>query len=287
MPVQEDIGKAYQTYYTHPSPELPRANSLPRRLLAAAKAGYLASKYGYPGSLQARVLGLAFYLDPGRRQALDYSVMYLPARSGGRLLDIGAGSGLTMLFMRELGWLVEGVDFDASAVEAARQAGLLVRLGTLEEQRYPSESFDAIVMAHVVEHVHEPQDLLAECYRLLAPGGRLVVATPNTRSWGHRRYGRAWRGLEPPRHLHLFNPVSLLTLAQRAGFKRAKASTSIRGSHEILLASRYLRKGKPYVMGAPQPRAARAWGRRMQFIEWALTRVNPRLGEEIILIGVK
>src|SRR5206468_4239492 len=136
----------------------------------------------------------------------EFSVFYLPSMRDGRLLEIGVGSGQMLAAMRTHGWQVEGVDLDPAAVRNAQAKGLPVKLGTLEEQNYPDCSFDAIVMSHVIEHVPAPVSFLNECRRVLKPHGRLVLITPNSDSLGHRLYDRNWRGLEPPRHLHIFNP---------------------------------------------------------------------------------
>ena len=128
--------------------------------------------------------------------------------------------------MSKKGWLVEGVDLDSQAVEAARaKYGVNVYNGRLEEINYPSHSFDAVTMNHVIEHIHDPIALLQECHRILKPGGILVVVTPNINSWGHRKFGQNWRDLDPPRHLYLFSQKLLLECASRAGFNDFKTKT--------------------------------------------------------------
>jgi 2-polyprenyl-3-methyl-5-hydroxy-6-metoxy-1,4-benzoquinol methylase len=295
MPLEEEIGKAYASYYTHENyyaPQEPRKHpdSALRRSYASVKESYLASTYGYDRASEAngwRLLGRLLYLLPGRRADLDFSVMYLPYLPSGRLLEVGCGGGDMLKAMSKLGWRVEGVDFDPKAVERARAQGLTVSLGTLEAQAYPDESFDAIAMIHVIEHVHEPLELLRECRRVLKPGGRLLVVTPNAGSWGHRRFKEDWRGLEPPRHLHIFTVPAIDRLMAPLGFKKHLAVTTIRDANNLLIASRSLKRTGRYVMGAPQPGSVRLWGRAVQHLEWALLSVNPHLGEEIALIAEK
>lgn len=79
-----------------------------------------------------------------------------------------------------------------------------VDLGDLLDIGLEAASFDVIVMNHVIEHVYDPVATLVECRRLLAPEGKIIIITPNLKSYGHEIYGEDWRALEPPRHLHLF-----------------------------------------------------------------------------------
>jgi SAM-dependent methyltransferase len=145
-----------------------------------------------------------------------------------------------------MGWSVTGQDVDPAAVAQVAAKGLRALAGPLEGLRLPDESFDAIVMNHVIEHVHNPLELMAECRRLLKPKGPLVSITPNTRSWGAARFGRDWTGLDVPRHLHLYAPLSLGRLALESGFERyriwttpAKASSWALGSLSLAGLNRF------------------------------------------------
>jgi len=135
------------------------------------------------------------------------------------LLDVGCGKGDFMSRMHRQGWVVEGLEVDAQAVEYARSiSGLAVHLGSLETIKFPDNSFDAITSNHVIEHVHDPISLIQECLRVLKPGGRLVLATPNIESFGHRIFERNWTHLDAPRHLQLYTMNTLRECAVRAGF---------------------------------------------------------------------
>jgi ubiquinone/menaquinone biosynthesis C-methylase UbiE len=111
--------------------------------------------------------------------------------------------------MKKRGWEVYGLDFDPRAAEAARSEGLSVQYGKVECQGYPSEFFDAVTLNHVIEHIPDPCKTLKECLRVLKPGGRLIIVTPNGTSLGHLFFGRHWRGIEAPRHLHIFSFESI------------------------------------------------------------------------------
>lgn len=289
MPFEEDIQKAYAIYYTHQalsdSPE-----TLARRVYRCIQESYLASVYGYQFSrrwIHGSLLGALMYLYPGGRARTDFSVFYLASEPSGRLLDIGCGGGAMLKRMHELGWHVEGVDFDGEAVRIARARGLKVHLGSIEEQKFLPESFDALTMSHVIEHVPDPVALLRECYRILKPGGHAVVVTPNSRSRGHRLYAANWRGLEPPRHLHIFAAGSLKAAIRAAGFHKIRVSTTIRDTNAMFIASRSLRRSSGYDLRARQPLITRAWGYAMQAMEWVLLGLDKEAGEEIAAIAQK
>ncbi|WP_051273508.1 class I SAM-dependent methyltransferase [Desulfotruncus alcoholivorax] len=288
MPISEDIGKAYKNYYTHQNSK----NSMTwyRRVYQWAKEGYLARRFNYYGNsttIWKKLLGMMLYFHPGRRENLEFSVMYLPSQPNGLLLDVGCGSGQKLMFMRDLGWLAEGVDIDPIAVDSARSKGLQVRLGTLEEQCYQDNYFDAIILSHLIEHVYDPLGLLLECYRILKPGGRLVVVTPNNESWMHKMFNDKWLALDPPRHLHVFSVPSLKYLAQKAGFKKYKISTTIREANGLFMASKLIQRTGKYVWGCPLSSTFRFWARGMQLAEWVILKFKPDAGEEITMVGEK
>jgi 2-polyprenyl-3-methyl-5-hydroxy-6-metoxy-1,4-benzoquinol methylase len=288
MPLERDIGKAYQDYYTHK--QIPaQCNTILRQVERFIKRGYLAHKYGYYGqSLTAwnRLLGSFIYLHPRRRTDFDFNVMYLSAQAHGRLLEVGCGNGSMLKSMQDLGWEVQGVDRDPRAVQYAKEQGLNVGLGTLETQAKKANDFDAVIMSHVIEHVHNPLSLLIECHRILKECGRLVLVTPNGKSWGHKLFHEAWRGLEPPRHLHVFTPSALQALAEKAGFQKPSVSTTIRDANELFIASQALRSSGTSAITS-RPRGLRMKARVMQVMEWMMLKVKPDIGEEIVLNGRK
>jgi len=216
-PLREDLPNAYQNYLTH---DTGRPLVRGRRLRDRLRAAFLAQSLGYPaevGTLDRLLAGLAGLLPPFR-QSVQREVMFLPFRPGGRVLEIGCGNGRQLERLMQAGWQVQGVDFDPHAVARARELGMPVALGDLAAQGFEPASFDAIVSSHVIEHVPDPAALLRECRRLLKPGGQLVMLTPNALALGHRIYGAAWAGLDPPRHLFVFSAASLSRLVRDAGF---------------------------------------------------------------------
>ena len=97
-------------------------------------------------------------------------------------------------------------------------------------------------MNNVIEQLPDTPRVLARCRDLLRSGGRLVVVTPNISSQCHDIFGACWRGLEVPRHLHLFTAASLRGIAKAAAFSSiqdfsppngAQVDTMIEASSEI------------------------------------------------------
>jgi len=228
MPLKEDINKAYADYYTHALPDRPSRRGLPKKVYLLMKEGYLADRHQYRvghTSLAVRAIGKLMYLFPLRRAGVDAEVRFIRGPAEGRVLDVGCGSGEWLLSMRAWGWDVQGVDFDEGAVAIARHKGLPIHLGSLESADFPDNAFDAVTLSHVIEHVADPIHTLEECRRVLKPGGTLLLFTPNAASFGHRLFKRDWRGLEPPRHLHLFCPRSMARLLRAAGYSHFKIRT--------------------------------------------------------------
>jgi 2-polyprenyl-3-methyl-5-hydroxy-6-metoxy-1,4-benzoquinol methylase len=228
-PLPEELPKAYRSYYTHGVVETLRGNTFLKEIYRKTKLAYLSRSLGYTNtesSFLPSFLAKLLFLFPGRRNDIQMEVMSLPAQAGGRLLDIGCGSGERMMKMRDLGWTVSGIDFDPKAVMTAKSLGFDVYCGSIPEVYFPSNSFDAIIMNHVIEHVPNPREVLSACERILKPGGKLALATPNSSSWGRRLFRRSWRGFEPPRHLYLFSPVSMKKALQGAGFSNMSVTTS-------------------------------------------------------------
>lgn len=145
-----------------------------------------------------------------------------------RLLDVGCSSGALLLTARAMGFDSHGVEPWAEAAETARSAGLDVKTGFLEDAGFPDATFDALILMEVVEHLGEPRPLLAECRRVLKPGGILLVTTPNFASWTARLMGARWDGLSLTKmggHVSFFNPGSIRLIAERAGLETARVDT--------------------------------------------------------------
>jgi 2-polyprenyl-3-methyl-5-hydroxy-6-metoxy-1,4-benzoquinol methylase len=301
-PIEEDLAEAYRNYYTHEDIVFP--DTWYRRAYQPFKRGYLANRYGYRRDTTPpweRALGSLLPIHPGRRMQLDCSVMHLPWQPGGRLLEVGCGSGNTLRVLRDLGWEVEGIDFDPNAVRNARRKGLTVHEGSLQSGVFDPSRFDAVLMSHVIEHVHDPSLLVQSAYRVLKIGGTLVVVTPNTEAVAHARFGRHWFSLDPPRHLVMFNPHNLERVLRASGFVVRRLRTSVREARHLWKVSRDIRDtGSALTYGAPwgigdgvrrRPFSRRVvdviGGAWIEYLAWGRLLVTRSAGEEIVAIAVK
>jgi len=270
-PLAADLIKAYATYHTH---------SRPAR--GAAELGL--SALNTACKLASRALDLYTGL---ARQRRALRAMYLSDLKPGKLLEVGTGSGRFLHRMRIAGWAVQGTDFDpAVAARVARKYGLRVDVGDLADLRYPADTYDAVALSQVIEHVHDPLALLRECLRVLRVGGRLVLTTPNALACAHRLYGRHWRGLEPPRHLHVFTPAALARCARNVGFDLLALKTLAVESAGIYRASEEacaLQQASSRAYAAAN--VVRSW--RMRHLEHRETHRDPESGQDILLMGVK
>lgn len=289
QPVPEDIGKAYATYYTHNQPA-PGA-SLVRDSVYAVWNSYLRVRFGYrhgTGPAWRMLFAPLALLHPGGLDELDSAAMYLPApTSPAKVLDVGCGSGVLVARMKSLGWDAEGVEIDPGGVEAARARGVTVHQGQLADAQFPDNHFDAVHSAHVIEHVYDPVALLRECFRILKPGGRLVIITPNTSSWGHRLFGRAWLNLDPPRHLILFNARTLQVAAEKQGFRIERLDSTVRSAWVYgALSWRIYRTGRGEMSQLGKP-VSLAYGILFQLRERVRRWFSREAGDELLLIARK
>jgi SAM-dependent methyltransferase len=138
----------------------------------------------------------------------------------GPVLDVGCGGGLFLAMLRDRGFRVAGLD---SSLQAARVAwtrhSVPVVCGSLDAVPIAEGTCAGITMFHVLEHLTDPGAYLRAAARLLRPKGRLTVQVPNAACWQFLILGRAWNGLDVPRHLANFRERDLEGLLQASGFE--------------------------------------------------------------------
>jgi 2-polyprenyl-3-methyl-5-hydroxy-6-metoxy-1,4-benzoquinol methylase len=225
-PTPESIGDAYAAYYTHGSLSRPHSGGIKeaaRRVLQLFSGSYaasLANPERHKRSLSATIGAVLVKALPPCREVVDARYRHLrrPEPGADQLLDIGCGGGEFLRRAQFLGWRTEGVDLDPRAVAAAQSLGLNVSIGSIDSYANVRDAFDVVTCNHVIEHVYDPCHLVAAIHRILKPGGRLWIETPNINSGGHALFGKSWRGLEAPRHIAILNYSAMVRMLTKAGF---------------------------------------------------------------------
>lgn len=156
---------------------------------------------------------------------------WLQPRAGELILDVGCGSGVLAARLAACpGVRVMGVDANPAAIAFAsrqfQQPNLEFRQGLVDELNLAPASVDKIAFLEVIEHIHVHQGLavLQSFRRILRPGGRLVVSTPNERSlWPLIEWTVDRLGLVPhlaeDQHVAFYDAAALAALGRQAGLR--------------------------------------------------------------------
>jgi SAM-dependent methyltransferase len=198
--LEEELPALYSMYY-------PRKDVDTRELLKTA----------------SRVAGVAARLRrwwEGTNCQGQYSV-----RPGQSMLDVGCGTGLSLLEARHLGSQAFGIEADPNVRPIAEELGLRIHIGSLYDCPFPDLRFDLIVLNQVIEHIPQPGKMLAALRDRLNPGGRIVLAFPNRASFWRRLSRRRWINWHIPYHLHHFDSRSFESLARHHGYRVAHRQT--------------------------------------------------------------
>jgi SAM-dependent methyltransferase len=282
-PTEATIELAYRSYYTHGS----ATPGPPVGGLREALAGdYRRARWGYTNGSAIPGGRLIARLAPSRGALVDRNLRHLPATPGGRLLDVGCGSGAFLRQMEPLGWRADGIDPDPEAVAAARAAGLSVSQGAIRDldSAEHHSRYDAITLSHVIEHLHDPARDLRVLRDLVRPSGLIWIATPNLEALGLRRFGRDWINLDPPRHLVLFHQASLEHLLREAGFEPREQPSPSPQALQMFSQSAAIREGRLPDEG---PAAGPGRLRPLATIANRLALQDPRRAEELVIIAAR
>jgi SAM-dependent methyltransferase len=162
----------------------------------------------------------------------------------GKLLDLGSGTGAFVNEMVKNGWEAIGLEPSDEARKVARQAYDLELKTNDELFSLPANSFDAITLWHVLEHVHQLHVYIRQLKNLLKENGRLIIAVPNYTSLDAKIYDQDWAAYDPPRHLYHFSPGSMKILAEKNGMNILQYKPMWFDSFYISLLSSKYKTGK-------------------------------------------
>ncbi|HAJ35402.1 MAG TPA: class I SAM-dependent methyltransferase [Chloroflexi bacterium] len=145
--------------------------------------------------------------------------------SHSKVLDIGCGNGANLHLLAQRG--IHGVGVTLSEAEAQivldRGYHAIVWDISQPDLPFPSESFDALIFSHVLEHLPWPEEVLRRYATLLKPGGNAYIALPNVMQFMQRwqfirgRFRYTETGLMDRTHLRFFDSATARQLAQNAG----------------------------------------------------------------------
>ena len=140
-------------------------------------------------------------------------------RRGARLLEVGAGLG-HLVGQLEGTFQTYGMDLNHWAVRESRAVAQRTALQTGSAQELPFKGgvFNVVIIKHIVEHLPQPEQAIAEIGRVTEQGGTLILATPNLASLLKPWKGEGWIGYQDPTHISLKQPAEWLNLIRDAGF---------------------------------------------------------------------
>jgi SAM-dependent methyltransferase len=137
--------------------------------------------------------------------------------SPGKVLDIGCGEGTFLELAKKHGWQTVGVEMSRDVLEKS-DLEIYETIAAVKDA-HGENSFAAITLWHVLEHLERPCESLKEIYELLAPNGKLLIAVPDAAGFQAKIFGKDWLHLDVPRHFYHFNFQSLEMLLRQCGFQ--------------------------------------------------------------------
>jgi SAM-dependent methyltransferase len=178
--------------------------------------GDSASLFGYADYIAERFIKQEQYV-----RIVHQIRRHLPSRPfPPRLLEVGCGFGYFLDTAFEEGFEVSGIEFNRHAVERLRRKyAFPILFGALEGLDLTAGAYDVVTMFDVIEHLRDPFGALDRLHRALAPGGLLIVATPDAESPVSRLLGKRLEDFRRTReHLFFFGRRTLARLLDAHGF---------------------------------------------------------------------
>jgi len=159
------------------------------------------------------------------KNVTDFVAQYFPG-GGIKFLDIGCNKGFLLANALYRKWEVFGIEFVPEMIAPFKRSypdvASQIFEGRFEDvQSYLADNtFDAITAIDVIEHVNRPDNDLRNIYRILKPGGILILQTPDSDSMESKENKCNWGALKPMEHLLIFNKINLEKLSSSIGFSK-------------------------------------------------------------------
>jgi len=154
---------------------------------------------------------------------LDLIKEYIPQK--GNLLDVGCGPGVFLEEARERGWHVCGVEFNSWCVQHLREMSIEVIDVPIEQAKLPDDFYQCVTLWTVLEHIVDPENLLKDIHRILAPGGVILILVPNIDSLANRILHERSTTFAGEAHVNLFNAATLARLFAKVEFELIECET--------------------------------------------------------------
>lgn len=167
-----------------------------------------------------------------------------------RLLDIGCGVGDFLLYAKEKGCEITGIEPSEDARKIAEKKLDCKILAPSDLEKIPDNSFDIITMWHVLEHVADLKTEIYHLQRLLKENGRLVIALPNYKSYDAEYYKDKWAAYDVPRHLNHFSQTSIKNIFDSTKLQLIDTKALKWDSFYIsMLSEQYLKHSNSFIKG--------------------------------------
>ena len=157
------------------------------------------------------------------------------------VLDFGAGTGDFLKVCKNNGWAVLGIEPSEEARENAAKKGIHLKESLSD---VTNQKFDIITLWHVLEHVANLKSTVETLKNLLEPGGRIIVAVPNYKSYDATFYKEHWAGYDVPRHLWHFSQKAIHKLFSEVEMVVDKTLPMKFDSYYVSLLSEKYKTGK-------------------------------------------
>ena len=165
-------------------------------------------------------------------------------KSNGNILDIGCGTGAFLHTMEKGGWKITGLEPDETARAKAQTLYGIDPQPSNNIFNLQDNSYDAITMWHVLEHVHQLNEYVEQLKNMLTDNGKIFIAVPNYTSYDAQHYGQFWAAYDVPRHLYHFSPDSMKRLVEQHGLTIKKIKPMWFDSFYVSMLSEQYKNGK-------------------------------------------
>ncbi|MDX1372708.1 MAG: class I SAM-dependent methyltransferase, partial [Nitrososphaeraceae archaeon] len=146
------------------------------------------------------------------------------------------------------GWKVAGIEPDSKARKIAEESIDKKIEKDLDKIIKTGDKYDIITMWHVLEHIHDINEVFIKLKGLLKERGKMIIAVPNIDSLDHKIYQNDWAAFDVPRHLYHFNKETMKTFILKHGMKIKKVYPMKFDSYYISMLSEKYKNGNSNII---------------------------------------